>query len=81
MVGIGRWGTPCSSGKDDEDVASLMPATHAYSIEEVAQRTGISRSKLYEEMDERRLRARKCGDRRLILESDLDQYLQELPTA
>jgi excisionase family DNA binding protein len=79
MVSAGG-GAPSSSGKDHDHV-SLLPATRAYSVEEVAERTGISRSKLYEEMEEERLRARKCGDRRLILESDLDRYLRKLLTA
>jgi excisionase family DNA binding protein len=73
-------GAPSSSGKDHDDDASLVPTTRAYSVEEVAERTGISRSKLYEEMEDERLRARKCGGRRLILESDLDRYLRKLPT-
>jgi excisionase family DNA binding protein len=77
---LGQHGAPSNRGGDHDDDLGLVPATRAYSVEEVAERTGISRSKLYEEMDEKLLRARKCGDRRLILETDLDRYLRKLPT-
>jgi excisionase family DNA binding protein len=79
MTSVGG-GAPSNNGSDRDDDVSLAPNTLAYSVEEVVELTGISRSKLYEEMDDKRLRARKCGDRRLILGSDLDRYLRRLPT-
>lgn len=51
----------------------------AYSIVEVAQVTGLSRSKIYEEMDAGRLMSRKAGKRRIILHADLVSYLTSLP--
>lgn len=55
-----------------------VPATRAFSVEEVIARTGLSKTKLYEEIEKSNLRARKCGVRTLILESDLDQFLNSL---
>jgi excisionase family DNA binding protein len=79
-LGSSNVATPSNASRDHEDDLGGLPATRAFSVEEVEERTGISRSKLYKEMDKKRLRARKCGDRRLILENDLDQYLRKLPT-
>jgi excisionase family DNA binding protein len=53
-------------------------ATRAFSVEEVMERTGLSKTKLYEEIEHGNLRARKCGVRTLILESDLDKFLNGL---
>jgi excisionase family DNA binding protein len=52
--------------------------TWAFSVEEVIARTGLSKTKLYEEIEQGNLRARKSGARTLILESDLDQFLNNL---
>jgi excisionase family DNA binding protein len=51
----------------------------AYSISEVVDLTGISRSKIYEEIRDGHLRAVKSGHRTLILCSDLEGYLTSLP--
>jgi len=45
------------------------------------KRTGLSKTKFYEEKDSGRLRARKCGTRTLILETDLDEFLNNLEEA
>jgi len=48
------------------------------SIKEIVARTGLSRSTVYEEMDSGRLRSVKVGRRRLIPESALVQYIDNL---
>ena len=55
-----------------------MLATRAFSVEDVMERTGLSKSKLYEEIEHDNLRARKCGVRTLILKLDLDKFLNGL---
>ena len=51
----------------------------AYSISEVVDLTGISRSKIYEEIRDGHLRAVKSGHRTLILCRDLEDWLTSLP--
>jgi excisionase family DNA binding protein len=51
----------------------------AYSISEVVDLTGISRSKIYEEIRDGQLRAVKSGHRTLILCRDLEDWLTSLP--
>ena len=51
----------------------------AYSISEVVDLTGISRSKIYEEIRDGKLRAVKSGHRTLILCGDLEDWLTSLP--
>jgi hypothetical protein len=41
--------------------------------------SGIGRTKLYEAISCRKLLARKCGSRTLVLRSDLLRFLQSLP--
>ena len=48
----------------------------ALSIPDAAKAVGISRSKLYELLDERALASLKIGGRRLILRSDLEAFLE-----
>ncbi len=55
------------------------PEPKAFSLEEVSARTGLSRSKLYQEIEQKRLFAKKCGNRTLVLESDLTAFLTNLP--
>ena len=45
------------------------------------ERIGLSKTKLYEEIDQGNLRARKSGTRTLILEPDLDAFLNGLQRA
>jgi len=55
------------------------PDTRAFSIEEVIERTGLSRTTIYEEVGQKHLVARKCRNRTIVLESDLHRFLQSLP--
>jgi excisionase family DNA binding protein len=48
------------------------------SIKDIVARTGLSRSTVYEEMDSGRLRSVKVGRRRLIPESALVEYIDDL---
>lgn len=47
-------------------------------IKDVVARTGLSRSKVYEEIASGRLRSVKVGARRLVLESAFIDYLDGL---
>ena len=51
----------------------------ALSVIQVLELTGISRCTLYQEINSGRIVARKLGNRTLILESDLERYLDSLP--
>ncbi len=51
------------------------------SIKDAAIRLGLSRSKVYEEMDSGRLRSVRVGRRRLITESALVDYIEYLVEA
>jgi len=50
-------------------------------IPEAVRISGVSRSALYVEIAEGRLKARKLGRRTLILREDLEGFLKALPTA
>lgn len=52
-----------------------MPEKLAWSIEEVAESTGLSRSLIYDEMNDGRLAYIKVGRRRLITRKQLDAFL------
>jgi len=52
---------------------------HAYSIPEVMQQTSLGRSKIYEAISSGRLRAVKLDGRTLVLNEDLNKFLQALP--
>jgi hypothetical protein len=56
-------------------------ASRAFAVTEVIERTGLSKTSLYEAITEGRLHARKYGVRTLILETDLDVFLKNLPKA
>jgi excisionase family DNA binding protein len=58
----------------------LKPAMRALSVEEVLEITGISRPTFYEHAFAGRIKARKLGRRTVVLESDLREYLESLPT-
>jgi excisionase family DNA binding protein len=51
----------------------------SYSISAAARASGISRTVIYEEIGQGRLRAVKRGRRTLILSDDLGQWLASLP--
>ena len=42
--------------------------------------TGLGRDKLYKMINEQKLVARKCGRRTIVLASDLERFLESLPT-
>jgi excisionase family DNA binding protein len=51
----------------------------AISIEDVTKASGLGRSKVYEEIRDGRLLARKVGKRTLILMADLKAWLEAFP--
>lgn len=51
----------------------------AYSVGEVTELTGLGRSTVLLQIKAGGLRARKCGDRTLILAEDLRAWLEGLP--
>jgi len=69
---------PGAHVRPDRGETNRVLDTRAFSIEDVMARTGLSKTKLYEEIEHGNLRARKCGVRTLILESDLDKFLNGL---
>jgi excisionase family DNA binding protein len=52
-----------------------MPEKLAYSIEEIAESTGLSRSLLYDEMQAGRLGFIKVGRRRIITRQQIEEFL------
>jgi excisionase family DNA binding protein len=52
-----------------------VPEKLAYSIEEVAEATGLSRSLIYDEMNAGRLGYIKVGRRRIITRKQLEAFL------
>jgi len=52
----------------------------AVSIEDAVRASGLCRTKVYEDINAGRLRARKAGRRTLILVADLNTWLKNLPT-
>jgi len=51
----------------------------AHSINEVCAQTGVGRDGIYKAINEGRLPARKIGRRTVVLESDLQAFLEALP--
>ncbi|MGA8693936.1 MAG: helix-turn-helix domain-containing protein [Xanthobacteraceae bacterium] len=51
----------------------------AFSIAEFCRRYGVGRTKVYEELRQGRLRARKIGRRTIVTKDDADDWLQQLP--
>lgn len=50
-----------------------------YSIPDVSVKTGLGKTTVYKAISEGRLKARKLGNRTLILASELDSFLASLP--
>ncbi len=50
----------------------------AYSLDEACALVGLGKTKLYESINDGRLRARKCGKRTMVLRSDLQEFLSNL---
>jgi excisionase family DNA binding protein len=61
--------------------ASETPDRLAYSIKEVRKVADVSRSMLYREISEGKLRAVKRGHRTLILAADLRDWIAQWPTS
>lgn len=80
-VGAGAPELPETHVKLTRKRTSGLLATRAFSVEEVMERTGLSKTKFYEEKERGKLRVRKCGTRTLILETDLDEFLNNLEEA
>ncbi len=53
----------------------------AFTVNEVTKEIGIGRSKLYSEMAEGKLKARKIGKKTIFLAEDVQVYLSNLPVA
>ena len=53
----------------------------AYSVAEFMAFASIGRTKLYQEINEGRLKARKLGAKTVILASDAQAWLEALPEA
>ena len=51
-----------------------------YSIPDVSAKTGLGKTTVYKAISEGRLKARKLGNRTLILASELESFLASLPT-
>lgn len=51
----------------------------AMSVEEFCERYGVGRTRFYEEIKQRRLRARKVGKRTIITDDEAEAWLQRLP--
>lgn len=53
----------------------------ALTIQEAVSVSGLSRSRIYRLLRDRKLQARKSGNRTLILVEDLERFLKSLPSA
>lgn len=51
----------------------------ALTVNEATKSIGLGKTRVYEEIAAGRLRARKAGKRTLILKSDLERFLENLP--
>ena len=65
--------SPDQSGKPESDHAERL----AYSVDEAARLTGLSRDLLYDEMRRGNLTYVKVGRRRLITRHHLQQFLAD----
>jgi excisionase family DNA binding protein len=52
----------------------------AYSLREVGELIDTGQTKLFELVKSGRLKSKKLGRRRLVLDTDLEEFLQTLPT-
>jgi excisionase family DNA binding protein len=60
--------------------ATAMSQRAAYSVAEVLALTGLGRDKFYKLVHEGKIPARKAGRRTLVLATDLQHFLENLPT-
>ncbi len=72
--------TKPESNKDRRDSTRVnFLGDFAYSIDEACDILNIGKTFIYSEIKAGRLKARRCGARRLILASELNRYLLSLP--
>ena len=57
----------------------IEPEKLAYTVKEVRNLVGLSHSKLYRAMQNKELRAVKCGHRTLIMAKDLQTWVSGWP--
>lgn len=50
-----------------------------YTITEFAELSGFGRTKIFEAIKEKKLRAKRLGRRRIILEEEARRFLEDLP--
>jgi helix-turn-helix protein len=65
--------------KISEAERSRRERQRAMSIDQFCERYNIGRTKAYEEINEKRLKARKCGARTIVTEDDAEEWLRSLP--
>ena len=61
------------------DTNTLHPI--AYSVNDFCKRSGICRTRFYEEVKLGRIKIRKCGKRTLVPASEFHDWLNRLPSA
>jgi excisionase family DNA binding protein len=66
---------------DQLEGTEIIEINHLNDIKDVVRRTRLSRSKIYEELESGRLKSVKVGRRRLVTESQLIDYIDNLITA
>jgi hypothetical protein len=66
------------TNKTDNDATQQAPRL-AWGVDDFAAAIGIGRSKVYEEIRDRKLRAKKLGARTIITAPDAADYLANLP--
>jgi hypothetical protein len=74
MDGFVHWSRPMQT-----EILPSPTRKVAFTLKEAAHASGLSRSLLYVAIGRGALRARKCGARTLILDSDLRRFLRSLP--
>jgi excisionase family DNA binding protein len=67
-------------GNEMSTIQTQVTGRAAFSIPEVMSMTGLGRDKVYAVINEGLLAARKCGRRTLIMATDLQKFLEALPT-
>jgi hypothetical protein len=68
------------TARDKIAVNAGASAKIAHTIPEAVLASGLSRSMLYLAIGRGELRAKKCGARTVILDSDLRRFLRSLPS-
>ncbi|MBR0900986.1 helix-turn-helix domain-containing protein [Bradyrhizobium tropiciagri] len=61
-------------------IPALLPEKLAFTIQEAVKAAGIGQTSLYKAIRDKQLTARKYGTRTIITRSDLQSFLNTLPT-